>query len=83
MGFKEQCRAQMDTHWSALEDIMTIVSGVRADSMTQSQRFTAQLDGLRSATEQATTTACNNILDISDDLNSLSAMDGCDRPLLN
>ncbi len=64
MGFKEQRRSQMDNHWCALEDLMTIVSEVIADSTTQSQRLMAQLDGLCSTTKQATTTACNNILDI-------------------
>ena len=53
----------MDNHWRALEDIKMIVSEVRADSTTQSQHFTAQLDGLCSTTKQATTTAHNDILD--------------------
>jgi hypothetical protein len=71
MSFEEQRRAQMDNHWRRLEELQSTIDGVqttladdRANSITRSKCLLAQLDGLRSTTEQATSTDRSDIIDI-------------------
>jgi hypothetical protein len=61
MSFEEQRQAQIDNHWRQMTDLKETINGMqrmiaddRAASLIRSQRLTAQLDGLRSTSDQAT-----------------------------
>jgi hypothetical protein len=71
MSFEEQQQAQMDNHWRQMTDLKETIDGMqtriaddRAASLIRSQCLTAQLDGLRSTLDQATTTDRSDIVDI-------------------
>jgi hypothetical protein len=61
----------MDNHWRQMTDLKETIDGMQttiaddqAASLIRSQCLTTQLDGLRSTSDQATTTDRSNIMDI-------------------
>ena len=64
LGFEEARRHQMDDHWRSIEEIKSAVEDAKTAATTQSNRLTAQLDGLRATTEQATTALRTDVNDL-------------------
>ena len=64
LGLEEARRAQMDDHWRSIIDIKAAVEEVKTAAITQTDRFTAQLNGIRANTDTTTTalrTDVNNL----------------------
>ena len=64
LGFEEARQAQMDDHWKSISALTSQVEEVSATAATQTQRLVAQLDGIRSNNETATTALKNDMTDL-------------------
>ena len=64
LGFEEARRAQMDDHWRSIVDITAAVDEVKTTATTQTDRITAQLNGIRANTESTTTALRNDVNDL-------------------
>jgi hypothetical protein len=64
LGFEEAQRAQMDDHWRSIVEIKSAVEEVKTAVTTQTDRFTAQLDGLCANTDTATTALWTDVNDL-------------------
>ena len=54
----------MDDHWRSIAEIKTDIAEVKATATTQTDRFTAQLNGLRATTDMTTTALRTDINDL-------------------
>ena len=64
LSFEEARRQQMDDHVKQMGELTALISEVKSQSATQTQRVSAQLDGLRSTMEAHTTTTNADLVDI-------------------
>ena len=64
LSFEEARRQQMDDHVKQMGELTALISKVKSQSTTHTQRVSAQLDGLRSTLEAHTTTTKADLVDI-------------------
>ena len=64
LSFEEARRQQMDNHVKQMGKLTALISEVKSQSTTHTQRVSAQLDGLRSTMEAHTTTTKADLVDI-------------------
>ena len=64
LSFEEARQQQMDNHVKQMGKLTALISEVKSQSTTHTQRVSAQLDGLRSTMEANTTTTKADLVDI-------------------
>ena len=64
LGFEEARRQQMDDHVKQMLELAALIAEVKSDSTTQTQRVSAQLDGLRAKVESHNNTTKTDIVDL-------------------
>ena len=64
LGLEEARQAQMDDHWREMTKLKTLINKVKSTTATQTQRLTAQLDGLCFNNKIVHSTARNDITDL-------------------
>jgi len=64
LRFEEAWRQQMDDHVKQMGELTVLISEVKSQSTTHTQRVLAQLDGLRLTMEAHTTTTKADLIDI-------------------
>ena len=64
LGFEEARRQQMDDHVKQMLELAALIAEVKSNATTQTQRVSAQLDGLRAKVESNNATTKTDIVDL-------------------
>ena len=64
LGFEEARRQQMDDHVKQMGDLAALVADVKTNATVQTERVSAQLNGLRATVESQNTITTSNITDL-------------------
>ena len=64
LGFEEARRQQMDDHVKQMNELAAFIAEVKSNATVQTQRVSAQLDGLRATMDKHNTTTTTDIIDL-------------------